>query len=336
MITTAAAEEFMPECGPEIPMPQLSQDQIDAVFKQGAGTAKRPKDSQTTRYDFLRPNRIPASQLRAIRLLYENFARSVASNLSAYLRSYVAVNLVSFEQVPFQEFIEGLPSPTIIVSLSLRPYEGSGVLEMSPASFFPILEMLLGGNGKAPEVFTREITDIELRLVEMLLRLIVQDLREAWKMIATIDFAVQTIEKEPQFLQILAPTEAVIMIGMEIRAGDACGPLNIAIPSLAIKMMQQKVGHQWNTRRVEPTVESQEKMLRLLEPVDTEIEISQIGATIQMQDLASLKPGDLLSLDLPVERPLHCFVNEKGRFHGHMAELGSQAVFVVDGVTSEV
>lgn len=310
---------------------QLSQDEIDAVFRpRPEAVAPRPGDPKTSRYDFLRPNRIPVSQLRIIRQLYENFARSLASSLSAYLRSYVTVNLVSFEQIPFQEFIEGLPSPTIIASLSLRPYEGPGVLEIGPASFFPILEMLLGGNGKEPQVFAREITDIEQRLVEMLLRVIVQDLREAWKMIAAIDFSVQNIEKEPQFLQILAPTEAVIAIGMELRAGDACGPLNIAIPSLAVKMMHLKFGQQWITRRTDPSIEDQEKMLRLLEPTETEIEIAHDGPTIRMDDLLAMRVDDVLLLELPEERPLICFVNGKDRFHGHMAQFSSKSVFVVD------
>ena len=135
---------------PESARHQLSQDEIDSLFRQGPDPPARNQDPKTSRYDFLRPNRIPASQLRAIRQLYETFARSLASSLSAYLRSYVTINLVSFEQIPFQEFVEGLPSPTIIASLNLRPYEESGVLEIGPACFFPILEMLLGGNGKNP------------------------------------------------------------------------------------------------------------------------------------------------------------------------------------------
>jgi flagellar motor switch protein FliM len=209
------------------------------------------------------------------------------------------------------------------------------VLEISPATFFPILEMLLGGNGKNPQVFAREITDIEQRLVEMLLRVIVQDLREAWKMVANLDFTVQSIEKEPQFLQMLAPMEAVITTGMEIRAGDAVGPLNIAIPSLAIKMMNQKFDQQRITRRTEPSVEDQERMLRLLEPTETEVEIAHDGASIRVKDLLSLRPDDVLLFDLPAEQPATCLINGNGRFEGRMAQFGSKCVFVVDGVAGE-
>src|SRR5436305_12031447 len=84
-------------------------------------------------YDFRRPDRIAKDQLRAIHLLHENFARSVAASLSAYLRAYVAVNLVSVEQISFMEFSQCLASPTCLVALGMQPFEGSAVVEINPA-----------------------------------------------------------------------------------------------------------------------------------------------------------------------------------------------------------
>ena len=311
---------------------QLSQNEIDAVFKQGPMPGPVPGETKASNYDFLRPNRIPVSELRAIRLLHENFARSLASSLSAYLRSYVTVNLVSLEQIPFQEFIAGLPSPTIVAGLSLRPFDGSGVLELGPASFFPILEMLLGGDGEDPQLLTREITDIEQRLVEMLLRVVVHDLKEAWKTVAVIDFTVQCIEKEPQFLQLVAPSEAVIAIAMEIRAGNSAGPLNIAIPSLAIKMMHERFNQPWLARRSDPSGDEQQRMFSLLEPAEMDVQVALEGATIRIEDLTQAKEGDLLILDLPVERPVTCLINGRRQFDGHIVQAGSRCAFVVDAI----
>src|SRR3954451_16853976 len=84
-------------------------------------------------YDFRRPDRIAKDQLRAIHLLHENFARSLASSLSAYLRAYAVVNLVSVEQISFREFTQCLPSPTCMAVLSMKPFEGSAALELTPA-----------------------------------------------------------------------------------------------------------------------------------------------------------------------------------------------------------
>src|SRR5260221_9709173 len=100
-----------------------------------------PPDSAQAKalvYDFRRPDRIAKDQLRAIHLLHENFCRSLASSLSAYLRAFVAVNLVSVEQLSFMEFSQCLPSPSCLVSLGLQPYEGKAVLEINPGLVFPI------------------------------------------------------------------------------------------------------------------------------------------------------------------------------------------------------
>src|SRR6184192_4012453 len=115
----------------------LSQEEIDAVFqKRREGEETAALKAQP--YDFRRPDRIAKDQLRAIHLLHENFARSLASSLSAYLRAYVIVNLVSVEQISFKEFTQCLSSPTCMTSLGMKPFEGNAVLELNPALVFPI------------------------------------------------------------------------------------------------------------------------------------------------------------------------------------------------------
>src|SRR5712672_1286961 len=176
----------------------LSQDEIDDVFRHLRDTPD--EDDPTKRalpYDFRRPDRIAKDQLRAIHQLHENFARNLASSLSGYLRAYVAVNLVSVEQLSFLEFTQCLPSPTSLIALGMKPYDGSAVLEINPSLVFPILEMLLGGTGKVTTKLTREVTEIEQSILEGLLRIVVHDLRAAWGAVAHIDFSIESHETEP-------------------------------------------------------------------------------------------------------------------------------------------
>src|ERR1700743_3833825 len=104
---------------------QLSQQEIDAVFQTAQGRpTDRPGSRRATLFDFRRPDRIAKSQLRAIHQLHDNFVRNLVSSLSAYLRSYLIVNLVSVEQLSYSEFLECLPSPTCIASLGLKHSQG--------------------------------------------------------------------------------------------------------------------------------------------------------------------------------------------------------------------
>src|ERR1035441_2611145 len=118
---------------------QLSQQEIDAVFQNTSGKpADRAGAKRAEPFDFRRPDRIAKSQLHAIHQLHDNFVRNLVSSLSAYLRSYLIINLVSVEQLSYSEFLECLPSPTCPASLGLRPYDGNAVLEMNSSLIFPI------------------------------------------------------------------------------------------------------------------------------------------------------------------------------------------------------
>src|SRR5437763_15674826 len=124
----------------------LSQEEIDNVFRNVRDVPEEDDPAKRAQpYDFRRPDRIAKDQLRAIHLLHENFARSLASSLSAYLRADAVVNLVSAEQLSVMEFTQCLPSPTCMVSLGMKPFDGNAVIELNPALVFPILVMLLGG-----------------------------------------------------------------------------------------------------------------------------------------------------------------------------------------------
>src|SRR5277367_3638047 len=154
---------------------ELTQQEIDAAF-QGSKPAASTGKTAVAPFDFSRLDRIPKSQLRAVHLLHENFIRTLSSSLSAYLRAFVSMNLVSLEQIAYAEFVEGFSSPTFIAYIGLDPYDGSAVMEINQALVFTFVEMLLGGSGAAPLTPQRKSTEIEKNLMKNLLRIILQDL----------------------------------------------------------------------------------------------------------------------------------------------------------------
>ena len=264
----------------------LSQEEIDSVFRNVRDT--HDEDSPAKRalpYDFRRPDRIAKEQLRAIHLLHESFARSLASSVSAYLRAYVAVNLISVEQLSFMEFSQCLPSPTCLVSLSMKPNEGNAVLEINPALVFPILEMLLGGSGKFATKINREITEIEQSILDGFYRIVLHDLKLAWQAVTVVDFAIENHETDPQLMQILAPNEAVVAVSMEVRIGENAGMMNIGIPSIIVKMLRHKFDQQWSMRKTESTEQEQARILRLMKGSTLHLDTRLEGPTVKVEDL---------------------------------------------------
>jgi flagellar motor switch protein FliM len=306
---------------------ELTQQEIDSLFR-GARRAEDEAAAKAVPFDFRRLDRIPKSQLRAIRLMQDNFVRNLASSLSAYLRTYLTVSLVSVEQLSYAEFLDGLASPTFLVCLGLHPYEGNAVLELNPNLTFPILECLLGGKGHNATALNREITEIERSLMEGLLRIVLKDLQQAWATITTIDFSVETMETEPQLLQVLDPGEAFVATGIEVRIAGAIGIINLAIPSLIIKMMRSKFDHQGG-RRVRSSEADQARMMRLVRTSSFGLDVRLSGPKLALGELLDLEPGDVVPLDYPLERPLECTVNGVLKFRGQVVSAGTKKAFLV-------
>ena len=309
----------------------LSQDEIDDVFRHLRDAPEEDDPAKrAVPYDFRRPDRIAKDQLRAIHLLHENFARSLASSLSAYLRAYVAVNLVSVEQLSFMEFSQCLPSPSCLVSLDMKPFEGAAVLEINPALVFPIIEMLLGGSARSLLKVNREITEIEQSVLDGLFRITLNDLKMAWHAVTPMEFTIQAHETEPQLLRILAPNEAVVAVSMEVHIGDNAGMMNIGIPSIVVKMLRNKFDQQWSVRKTQSTEQEQGRVLRLIRPAQMHLDGRLEGPTMRVQDLIELRENDVLAFDYPIGRQIDLNLNSKLKFRGHIVTAGRKRAFQIE------
>jgi len=314
----------------------LTQDEIDSVFRKAQGTQHTDDPAQRAQpYDFRRPDRIAKDQLRAIHLLHDNFARSLASSLSAYLRAYVIVNLVSVEQLSFLEFSQCLPAPTCIVSLNMKPFDGNAILELNPSMVFPVLEMLLGGTGKNVYKVEREITEIEQSILDGVFRIILHDLQEAWSPITQINFSIDAHETEPQLLQVLAPNEAVVAVSIEIRLGEVSGMMNLGIPSIIIKMLRQKFDQQWSVRKSESNEEERARMWALLQPGTVKMDARLNGPEMTVEEMLSLKLGDVLWFDHLVGKPVELMVNGNHKYLGQLTPVGQKKGFRIEEICYE-
>lgn len=303
---------------------------LDPVLSQAESANEEDSAQSVVTYDFRRPDRIAKDQLRSLHLLHENFGRGLASSLSAYLRAYAVVNLVSVEQLSFQEFIKCMPSPTCIVTLGMRPYDGNAILEINPSLVFPILEMLLGGGGKVSATkIDRELTEIEQSILQGLYRIILHDLKESWRGITNIAFTIDSHETNPSMLQVLSPGEAVVAVSIEIRVGENSGMMNIGLPSIVVKMLRQKFDQQWSIRKGEATEAEQSRVLRLIKPAKVSIDTRLQGPTVSVEDLLRLEEGDVLTFDYPVEKPVNTLINGKLKLLGQVVNSGRKMAFLV-------
>ncbi|NPA87227.1 flagellar motor switch protein FliM [Caminibacter pacificus] len=307
----------------------LSQEEIDALLEVVEEEDIAPEElekvpdileqKQVTLYDFKRPNRVSKEQLRSIRAIHDKMARNLASHISSLMRSIVEIQLHSVDQMTYGEFLMSLPSPTSFNVFSLKPLDGKGVIELNPSIVFPMIDRLLGGPGM-PFDANREFTDIEINLLDQILRVITQNMRDIWSPIMDLYPVIEAKESSPNVVQIVAQNEIVIMIVMEIIIGQTSGMMNICYPVITIESLLPKLASRDLMLSETSSRKSRNKELRaLLRGAKIELEAVLGYAELTMKEILELQEGDIIKLNRPADDTVVVKVDGREKF---IAEFG--------------
>ncbi len=310
----------------------LSQEEIDAVFASRSSDGSKDGPGDPIPYNFGRSDRIAKPQLKAIQSLHENFARDLAISLSAYLRDYVVVNLITVEQISFAEFLESLPSPTALVSLRVQPFSEYSVLELSPNLYSPVVQILVGGHAKGAVKIKRKLTEIEQSILDGLIRIVLNNLKAAWRTVADVEFQIDSKESDPQVFRILAPSDGILAIAIEVRVGENVGMMNIGVNSLTVARLRDRFDHN-KSHRQDATDEEQAQRLELFKRGPMRVDALLRNVPFTVRDLMKVSPGDVLMFDVPVGAPLDLVLNGRGKFTGQIVTSGNtKRAFLVESL----
>jgi flagellar motor switch protein FliM len=312
-----------------MPKHQLST-QIDEYFPSARRGDGARESQPSVPFDFQRADRIPKSQLSGMHFLHEHFVRAVVSSLTVSLRSYVSGSLIRVEQSSYADFADSLPSPTCMAYLAMQPYDGYSLLEINPSLVAPILELVLGGNGKNNAGLDREITEVEESMMEGVFRVIVHDLVETWKPVVPVSFAIEAIETKPQRSNRISRNDAVVALTMELQIAEQSGMVNLVIPSVTLKLMLQRFDQHWAVHKSgshETEMAIRRRVSRgLLLDADCDLQ----GARIRLRELQALKVGDVISLGIAANSPVTVTVGGKPKFKAAITPIGSRMAVTIE------
>ncbi|MDR3238372.1 MAG: flagellar motor switch protein FliM [Spirochaetia bacterium] len=282
----------------------LSQDEIDALLTAISTGEVDPSDyssgqeqKKVKMYDFRRPDKFSKDHIRTLQMMHETFARLTTTALSAQLRALVGVHVSSVDQLTYEEFVRSIPNPTTMAVVNMDPLKGSAILEIDPSITFTIIDRLFGGMGE-PTKISRELTDIELSVMEGIIVRILGNLREAWSNVIDLRPRLGNIETNPQFAQIVPPNDMVVLITLETKVGEIEGMTNLCIPYISIEPVISKLSAQYmySSTRKGATDENLSIIQNRLESVILPI-IAEIGeAQITVQEVLNLGRGDVIKL----------------------------------------
>jgi len=304
----------------------LSQEEIDALLEVVDDSAADPtsvKEAKDSReimlYDFKRPNRVSKEQLRSIKSVHDKLARNLASQISTVLRTIIEIDLQSVDQMTYGEFLMSIPSPTSFNIFSMKPLDGDAVLELNPSIVFPMLDRLLGGDGKTFNI-DRELTDIELNLLDTILRMIMQKLRESWENVMDFHPTIEAKESSANVVQIVAQNEIVIIVVLEITIGESSGMINIAYPVIFLESVLSKMSNRDIIISESNSRKSKNKELKeLVKRADIEAEVILGDTTLSLKEILDLEKGSVIRLDREVSDTVTLSVNKKDIFKAKMS-----------------
>jgi len=301
----------------------LSQDEIDQLLTAiSSGDVETEEVHQATEqrkikiYDFKRPDKFSKEQIRTVSIMHETFARLTTTSLSAQLRSLVQVHVASVDQLTYEEFIRSIPNPTTLAVINMDPLKGSAILEIDPAITFSIIDRLFGGQGESAKV-TRDLTDIEQSVMEGIIVRILGNMREAWSQVIDLRPRLGQIETNPQFAQIVPPTEMVVLVTLETKVGEVEGMMNFCIPYLTIEPIISKLSAQYwySSVRRGTTTENLNILRERLSTVDVMV-VAEIGSmNLTVREVLSLVVGDVIRLpDVRYGDPMVLNVGNRPKF----------------------
>lgn len=309
----------------------LSQEEIDqlleAISSGEVETEETIADNKKVKiYDFKRPDKFSKDQIRTVQMMHETFARLTTTALSAKLRSMVQVHVSSVDQLTYEEFTRSIPNPTTLALISMDPLKGSAILEMDPSITFTIIDRLFGGTGE-PIKISRELTDIELSVIEGNVVQILGNLRESWSTVIDLRPRLGSIETNPQFAQIVPPNEMVMLITLETKIGESEGMMNLCIPYITIEPIIQKLSAQyWFASARQIDSDSNKKVIQgRLEKVMTDIKVEVGSVDLTFRELINIQKGDIIKLNNTDLRDDFIFkIGDRPKFKCRPGRVGSK------------
>lgn len=299
----------------------LSQSEIDNLLKQlsdgdlDVDQIQGEDEKQVKNYDFSRPTKFSKEHLRTLEIIFEHYSRLVSTNLPVYLRKNVQVSVASSETVTFSEFSNALSNPSVLGIINFAPLNGNIIIEIATNLCYAMLDRMLGGSGQPLEK-SREFSDIELTILQKLLVMFTQLLREPWKNVVDISAVLSRLETNPQFAQVIAPSDMIAIVTLNMKIGDVEGMLNICLPFFTLEDVMDKLNTKyWFSTMQENHDEHYEEYIEsMIRRVDVPIKAVLGKSTISVSDFLNLQVGDCIRLDSRVDTDMEVYVGNIKKF----------------------
>lgn len=301
----------------------LSQEEVDALLS-GVSDGKIETEQEETcdpsavrQYDLTGDDRIVRGRMPALEITTEKFARIFRATLLSLLRKVINVNTLSVDMIKYGEFIKSIPIPASLHAFTMNPLKGSSLLVIESRVVFALVDIIFGGSGRARfKIEGREFTTLENNLIKRIVLRALSDFKEVWKAIIQLDVAYRRSESNPQFMQIVAPSDVVIVLQFEIDLEFSSGLMTFCIPYSTIEPIREKLQGSYQADRLEVDTEWANRFMAGLRCSNVNLTVELGKTKLSGREIINLKKGDVIPLDQYCSDGLDIYVEDVLKFKG--------------------
>lgn len=321
----------------------LSQSEIDALLQalnSGELNVQEMKEVEKSRkikkYDFRNPQKIAKDQLRTLEIINENFLRFFQTFLSGYLRVPVKATIMSIDQFAYNEFNNAISNPAFLCIIDFKPLNGQILIDVSTNIVFTIIDRLLGGDGSEINE-SRAFTDIELSLMDNIMKKSMPLIKEAWSNVIEINPKLDRIEVNPQFAQIIPPNETIALLTIQMEIGQRAGMMNICIPYLLIEPILEKLSAKYWFSATKNKLSQNEALEVRKRILNTKVEVrAELGtAKVKVNEVINLQRGDVIKLDSRKDKEIKIKVGSNVKFMGNIGVSNNKMAIKITKVVKD-
>lgn len=289
----------------------LSQDEIDALLHGVDSNEVETEDDVdgdgSRAYDFTGEDRIVRGRMPTLEMVNERFARHLRISLFNMLRRSCEVAVSGNETLKFSEYIHTLFVPTSLNIMKVPPLRGSALFVVEPKLVFVMVDNFFGGEGKYhAKIEGREFTPTERRVIHMFMNLCFEDLLKAWAPVIPLDFVFQSREVNPQFANIVSPSEVVIVSKINIELEGGGGNIHITMPYSMLEPIRELLDAGIQSDRSDVDGRWADALQEEVRSVPIDISASLMRTQLSLREVMNLKKGDIIPIEKPEKVSLWC------------------------------
>jgi len=311
----------------------LTQDEIDALLHgvddvEDDNDDSGPGDAGVLSFDFSSQDRIVRGRMPTLELINERFARHMRISLFNMLRKTAEVSINGVQMIKFGEYQNTLYVPTSLNMVRFRPLKGTALITMEARLVFILVENFFGGDGRFhAKIEGREFTPTERRIVQMLLKLVFEDYREAWSPVMGVEFEYLDSEVNPTMANIVSPTEVIVVSSFHIEVDGGGGDFHVVMPYSMVEPIRELLDAGVQSDKMDTDVRWSKALRDEIMDVPVNIRAKLMDVDLSLRDLMELRPGDVIPIDMPEAATV--FVEDLPTYRAKMGKSGDNVALKV-------